>query len=171
MWSAINQAACWVWTDSTDSWSTWISLWVSLTSRAADGEQISWTLPRWSQLSCQHVCDWSSTHCLWLRMLPVNQMENQHHFRGLNLFFFFSFFFGGPLSGWTGGEGKMKRKREGEFIPLTLQSELFLAALWGKTWWKSIPGTQLRLNVWLPWWVYFMCGYVCNFVVVCVWIC
>lgn len=44
----------------------------------------------------------------------------------------FSSLFGGPLSGWTGGEGEMKRIREGEFIPLTLQSELFLAAVWGK---------------------------------------
>lgn len=116
------------------SWSTWISAWVSPTSRAADGEQISRTLPPWSQLSCQHVCDRSGTHRLWLRMLPVEQMENQHHLRALT-------FWGDHCL-----DRRVERRRwNDDLIPLQL--ELFLAALWGE---KYDSG---RLNVWLSRWV------------------
>lgn len=97
------------------------SEWVSPTSRGLDREQIPRTLPWWSQLSCQHVCDWSETRCLWLRTLPVNQMENQHHL-GLLV----CFFRGAPV--WTDAwAGRMKRKRKGGFtLTMTLFCNLTL---------------------------------------------
>lgn len=57
------------------------------------------------------MCNWNGTHS------PVTQDAACEPNGKPASFWGFSLFFGGPVSGLMGGDGKMKRKREGGFSP------------------------------------------------------
>lgn len=84
------------------------SVWLSPTSRGVDREQIPWTLPRWSQLSCQHVCNWSETRSLVTQVAACEPNGKPASFRGFGLFS------GGLcLDWWEETERWKEREKEG----------------------------------------------------------
>ena len=140
-------------------------VWVSPTSRGVDGEQIPWTLPRWSQLSCQRVCNWNEarclvtqdTACLWTKWKTSIISGFQSVFWGASV--------------WTYGRSQKDEKRErgrddshndGVWqFDFTVKSFPGIIVRGEKKHDRGLLQTLLWLNVWLSCWECPSCAILC----------
>lgn len=167
MWSAINQAACWVWTDSTD-WLVHLNFTVSQPHQ----QGIWWRTDIMDSSSVESIklsaCVWLEQHSLSVTQDAACEPNGKPaSFQGFESVFLVLCFFRGTtvwMNGWRRKDEKERRR---------IYSFDFTV--------RAFPGSIVRKNMMEVYHrhstevkrVAFLMSvlYVCNFVVVCVWIC